>query len=316
MLVRFWGTRGSVGAGLSNQELREKMKNLLMTAKPENVRDEASVDAFMSELPFTFKKTLGGNTSCVQVKFGEQILIFDAGSGLRLLGQELLNQFKPPFPFTLHIFLSHFHWDHIQGFPFFSPAFIPGNKIRFYSAIKDAYALLSRQQEASYFPVKFEEFGADIEFITLNTEEPFDLEGLEVNSMGLVHPGSSMGYRVSDGTNSLVYMSDTELLTQEKEDRQKYIDFVHDADAVIVDSQYDFAESHMKKHWGHSSPFLFIDVLQGTGIKKIFMFHHDPASSDEAVYQLHKRAVEYKEVNYPDDKAEILIAIEGDEYTF
>lgn len=316
MEMKFWGTRGSVGAGMTNAEYREKLVRILMKASPENVGTKEAVEAFIENLPFIDRKTLGGNTSCVEVRFGESLMVFDAGSGLRLLGQELMKQHGPQIPYTINIFLSHFHWDHIQGFPFFGPAFIPGNTIKFYSAMPDAYDLLKRQQEASYFPVKFEDFGADIEFITVDGEKGDEVEGISVHSQTLMHPGSSTGFKLSDGKATIVYMSDTEIVTLKPDEVQEYQSFISDADCAIVDSQYDFEESHQKKFWGHSSPFRFIDVLKGTGVKRAFLFHHDPGNTDQDIYELHKRAREYKELNCPDDSFDVLIAIEGDEYTF
>ena len=316
MKLKFWGTRGSVGAGLTNEEFNAKIKNILSKASPEDISDEESIGNFLENLPYVDRKTLGGNTSCVQATFGDSFLIFDAGSGLRLLGNDLLEKYGAILPFTIHIFLSHFHWDHIQGFPFFSPAFAKGNKIKLYSALKDAKKLLSRQQDASYFPVRFEDFGADIEFVNFNSEQSFSVDKIKIKALQLSHPGTSTGFRASDGSASVVYMSDTELVTLKSEEIKKYKTFVKDADAVIIDSQYDFEESHQKKHWGHSSPFLFMDVLKDTGVKRVFLFHHDPGHTDQEIYKMHMRASKYKEYNYPDESFDVMIAIEGDEFSF
>jgi len=316
MDITFWGTRGSVASGLTNKELYAKLKNVLLKASPEDVESEEAVDRFLERLPFSDKKTLGGNTSCVEVVFGKTFLVLDAGSGLRLLGNALTEKYGPEIPFTIHIFLSHFHWDHIQGFPFFAPAFVKGNRIKLYSALEEAYQLLSRQQEASYFPVRFEDFGAEIEFVNFDADTSFAVEDVEIRALRLSHPGTSTGFRLSDGSTSLVYMSDTELVTLSSEEMERYRDFVRGADAVIVDSQYDFEESHRKKHWGHSSPFLFMDVLMGTGVKRVFLFHHDPGHTDKEIYRMHMRASKYKEYNYPDEMFDVLVAIEGDSYHF
>jgi len=316
MKLKFWGTRGSVASGLTNSEFAAKIKNILSKASPDDIRDSESIDNFLQNLPYADRKTLGGNTSCVQASFEDLFLVFDAGSGLRLLGNDLMEKFGPVIPFTLHIFLSHFHWDHIQGFPFFNPAFIKGNTIKLYSALNKAHKLLSRQQDASYFPVKFEDFGADIEFINFTPDAPFEVENIEIRVLQLSHPGTSTGFRASDGSTTLVYMSDTELVTLKSEQTEKYKEFVQDADAVIVDAQYDFEESHQKKHWGHSSPFLFMDVLKGTGVKRVFLFHHDPGHTDKEIYRMHARARKYKEYNYPDESFDVMIAIEGDEFSF
>ena len=316
MKLIFWGTRGSVGAGMTNREFYSKIRNILNKAAPDDVRDSEAVDEFLENLPYADRKTLGGNTSCVQASFGDTFLIFDAGSGLRVLGDELNEIYGPVVPFTLHIFLSHFHWDHIQGFPFFAPAFVKGNSIKLYSALDEAHILLSRQQDASYFPVRFEDFGADIEIVNFDPEKPFSVDNVDIEVLQLSHPGTSTGFKAGDGSASVVYMSDTELVTLKPEEIERYENFVKNADGVIVDAQYDFEESHQKKHWGHSSPFLFLDVLKGTGVKRVFLFHHDPGHTDTDVYKMHSRACKYRDLNYPDETFDVMIAIEGDEYTF
>lgn len=316
MKLKFWGTRGSVASGLTSRDLQERIKRVLIKASPEDIKDEGSIDKFIDSLPYIDKKTVGSNTACIQVMFGETFLIFDAGSGLRCLGQELIQKYGSELDKHLHIFLSHFHWDHIQGFPFFRPAFVKGNKITFYSAIENAYQLLSMQQEASFFPVKFEDFGADIDFITIDREKTFTVDKVTIDVLELSHPGTSTGYRVSDGKKSFVYMTDTEVLSLDKDVVKNYREFIKDADAIIVDSQYDFEESHKKKHWGHSSPFLFIDILKGTNVKRAFLFHHDPSYNDKEIYRIHQRACRYKEHNYPEETFEVVLAVEGDEYNF
>jgi phosphoribosyl 1,2-cyclic phosphodiesterase len=314
MRLKFWGTRGSIGVGMTNDELREKLRAVLLQAGPGDVGDPQKVEAFITRLPFIDRKTLGGNTACVELTAGDTMMIFDAGSGMRPLGEALIRKHGPHIPFTIHVFLSHFHWDHIQGFPFFGPAFVKGNRIRFYSPNKDAYALLKRQQDASYFPVKFEDFGANIDFVAMDPAQPFSVDGVSITTLMLMHPGTSTGYRVTDGRTTLVYMSDTEIITLDPAEVDQYRAFVRGADATIVDSQYDFEESHRKKYWGHSSPFIFLDILKGADVKRVFMFHHDPGNTDREIYDLHQRARQYKELNNPADRTEILIAIEGDEY--
>jgi ribonuclease BN (tRNA processing enzyme) len=111
-------------------------------------------------------------------------------------------------------------------------------------------------------------------------------------------------------------MSDTELVTLSKEEVASYRAFIKGADAVIFDAQYDFEESHQKRHWGHSSPFLFMDLLKNSEVRKVFLFHHDPAHSDQEIYRMHQRACKYKELTLPDDNFNVMIAIEGEGYSF
>ena len=167
--VRFWGTRGSLPAPLRAQAVRAKIRDALLAARGRALETEQAIDAFIdSSLPFSVRGTFGGNTSCVEIiTGGDEYVICDLGTGVREFGNRVLREHGPGRKHTYNIFLSHPHWDHIMGFPFFAPAYIPGNRICIYGCHDVLREALRTQHSAPWFPVDFHSLGSSIEFITL-----------------------------------------------------------------------------------------------------------------------------------------------------
>ncbi len=224
----------------------------------------------------------GGNTSCVSVRFNNgRIAILDAGTGIRKLGKELMQGGQAQHD-NIFIVLSHTHWDHIQGFPFFAPAYdskrkitlvIPG-KMRNAKKLQDIFFT---QMQDEYFPVPLKKMGAKIHFwepAITNYTSPF---GVSVSVSRHNHPGGAYGYRVEEEGKVLVYCTDIE--HGETIDPQ-VIDLAKDADLLIHDSQYTREELTQKKGWGHSSCEQALEVAERAGVKKLALFHHDPEHSD------------------------------------
>jgi len=151
MLVRFWGVRGSIPAPITKEQEREKIEEILKRASYSKLETEDDINSFINGLPFYLRAKYGGNTTCIEINDEQgNLFIIDAGSGIRLLGLDLFR--RKPMPKTVHIFLTHFHWDHIQGFPFFGPAYLPDVKIIFHSTRKDVKELIIKQQVFDNFP--------------------------------------------------------------------------------------------------------------------------------------------------------------------
>jgi len=248
--VKFWGTRGSIA-----------------TPGPRTVR-------------------YGGNTSCTEVRYGEHILILDAGTGIRELGDSLMTEFQGR-PLRAHIFIGHTHWDHIQGFPFFIPAYVPGNEISLYSlrgAGKPLEKIFIGQMDNDYFPVVLSDLRARLNFIELH--EPVTIGPLRVDFTHLNHPGLAIGFRISAGGKSVAYCSDHESFSRmygsdagAAEDR-RITEFVRGVDLFISEAQYTDEEYTTKKGWGHST---FDDALRTAAeaqVRRLAIFHHDPAHDD------------------------------------
>ena len=244
--VRFWGTRGSIP-----------------------VPGEQTV-------------RFGGNTSCVEIRAGEEILILDAGTGIRSLGQALMGE-SSSRSIRAHLVVGHTHWDHIQGFPFFEPAYMRGNEFLIYSAGKSLKAALDCQFQPAYFPVLLSELKATLRFLEL--PDPLRIGPVTLSHTQLNHPDGSVGFRVSAFGKSVVYMSDHEAFAPESPvqaaESRRIEEFARGADLLIGDAQYTDEEYKSRRGWGHSTFANALDLALRAGVGQLAFFHHEPARSDE-----------------------------------
>jgi phosphoribosyl 1,2-cyclic phosphodiesterase len=258
--VKFWGTRGSIPT------------------------------------PSSWTRVYGGNTSCVEIRFDDTIFICDAGSGIRELGKDLA--LREPRPTELHLMITHTHWDHIQGFPFFTPAYLKTTQIRVYGQSVEhnsPYELLSGQMSSDYFPVAFRELGARIisDHLIKGAKE---IDGVRVRSFPLNHPGGCVGYVFEKDGRKIVYATDNEIEIQPgdkfpdlhyngplRQAPPELVNIVQDADLLITDAQYDEKEYVAKRNWGHSSCLSVTDLAIRARVKQLALFHHDPESTDKEV---------------------------------
>jgi len=231
----------------------------------------------------------GGNTSCVEVRSGEEIIILDAGTGLRPLGLELLAEFKNR-PLNLTLLITHTHWDHIQGLPFFAPIYNPRCRLRILGCQGSREGLLNAltgQMESTYFPVPFSQLPGNIEIEELE-DFNFDIGPVLVRAQRANHPGVCVGYRLFSPDGIVTYFPDTE--PRPGGDDREMIDFLRDADLLILDSQYDRAEYKKHTGWGHGCVDDSVALGLKAGVKKLCLFHHDPAHDDKTIDSFLKRA--------------------------
>ncbi len=225
----------------------------------------------------------GGNTPCLAMRVGGQLLIFDAGTGIRLLGQQLATTENV----TGHIFFSHSHWDHIQGFPFFAPAFLPGNRFDIYGGIvPDGQSIeqrLNHQMMDPNFPVPLNIMAADLRFHNLPAGEVVQIGAVQVEIGQLNHPGGAYGYRVSCLGRSVAYITDTEHRPGELD--ANVLKLARQADVFIYDCTYTNAEYHdpvtSKIGWGHSTWQEGVKLATAAQAKRLVIFHHDPGHDDD-----------------------------------
>ncbi|MFC1719135.1 MBL fold metallo-hydrolase [Candidatus Poribacteria bacterium] len=255
--IKFWGTRGSIP----------------------------------SPGPGTLK--YGGNTSCLEIRCGGELIIIDAGTGIRDLGTKLLKE----MPVKAAMLFSHMHWDHIQGMPFFRPAYVPGNEFKIYGSrdwdTKLEYVLRWQMQKPN-FPITLEEVnevGAHMEYIDIDSRTVFqvgDTDAITVRSVELYHPDKAFGFRIEYGGRSLVYATDTESLPGPYE---KLVELALGADMLIHDAQYTSEEYYgldgvSRENWGHSTPEAAAAIAVAANVKKLVLFHHDPYHDDAQVDQM------------------------------
>ncbi len=288
MEVRFWGTRGSLPSSVSAEMVRNKVKFAVEAALKKGLGPGDDIDGFIDkDLPFWVSGTYGTNTSCVEILDKEHMVLCDAGSGLRDFGNDYIQSGSAGVPGDFHIFLSHLHWDHIQGFPFFTPAFIKGNRITFHGCHEGMKEALSLQQSSPFFPVDFRDLGADIYFDTLVPMKSYDIAGFRVTAIEQRHPGKSYGYRFERRGKSVVYSTDSEHKSEGDENSRAFIEFFKGADLLIFDAQYTLAEAiTVKEDWGHSNNFIGVELAQKAGVKHLCLFHNEPVSGDRVLHGL------------------------------
>jgi phosphoribosyl 1,2-cyclic phosphodiesterase len=224
----------------------------------------------------------GGNTTCLEVRRGHDIIILDAGTGLRKLGRELLKEFNGR-SINLSLLLSHTHWDHIQGLPFFAPIYESRCRLRILScedSHKSLIAALTGQMESTYFPVPFSRLPSNIEIKELK-DFNFAIGEILVHAHRAHHPGVTVGYRLFSPDGVIAFFPDTEP-RRGGEDREM-IEFIRDADVLILDSQYDCAEYQKRAGWGHGCVDDSVALALKAGVKRLILFHHDPDHDDKKI---------------------------------
>lgn len=243
----------------------------------------------------------GGNTSCIELRADGELIILDAGSGIRPLGVSLRKEFKGK-PINLSLLISHTHWDHIQGFPFFVPAYNPQNQVRilaFEGARKGLEATLASQMESPYFPISMQQMPGNL-YVQELKDMDFTVGKVRVKASFMNHPGICVGFRIETSGGAVAYLPDNELYRRlrtsaggsqnetdfaERED-QKLIEFIKGVDVAIMDSQYDAEEYPDHVGWGHSCVDDTVDVAMKAGVKRLFLFHHDPDHNDAHITKM------------------------------
>lgn len=264
------------------------------------------VENFLAGLPHYMKGSYGTNTSCVQIRDhgGDELIVFDAGSGIRDLGTSLMDEGN--MPYTINIFMSHLHWDHIQGWPFFTPAYIPGNKIIFWGVHDCIEMALNHQQKQPVFPVPMSIMGSDIEFRTIDAGKSYKIAGFDITPFKQNHPGDSYGYRCVKDGKVVVYSTDCEHKKEASYEGYEFIDHFKDADVLIFDAQYDFLDAvESKVDWGHSNNLIAVELAVRSGVKRLVLFHAEHTADDAMLDQHHQGALEYLKSYAEDYKLDI-----------
>jgi phosphoribosyl 1,2-cyclic phosphodiesterase len=288
-------------------KIRSKISSVAERFSERDLESQEAREHFLMGLPEYLFSSVGGNTSCVELLTGESDhIVFDAGTGIRELGIEMMASKRPT---KTHLFFSHFHWDHIQGLPFFAPAFDPRNTIDFYSPVANFRRILEDQMREPYFPITMDTMVATKRLSVLQGE-PVRLGGVRVGYRSMNHPGGCYSYRVEEAGKKVIYSTDTELRAEDFDKTPENSAYFDGVDALIIDTQYTLGEAIEKYNWGHSSFSLAADFAVNWGIKRLVLFHHDPAYSDRKIYSILQNASWYIE-HLEGRGIEITLAKEG-----
>lgn len=309
--VTFYGVRGSLPSPMVGEDVQEKLINALEQASPADLKSAASRKAFVEGLPDHLGSCYGGNSSCVHLQVGGHHVIFDGGSGLRVLGNHLLGQEFGKGKGEAHLFLSHTHWDHIMGIPFFVPFYREGNKVNIYGSHPHLKERLIGQQHFDYFPVPFDAYLADIDIVSLEKKKELMLGDVRITWHEMNHPGQCFSYRVEYKGKSVIYATDSEYKDLGDDNLKPTIEFFKGADLLIFDSQYTFIEGVEKEDWGHSSTFIGVDIALEAKVKKIAFYHHEPTYSDFKLVHIFEQTKKYLKAIGPGSNLQMILAREG-----
>lgn len=294
MKAIIWGSCGSIPSPITPASIRQKLIAALWNARNIQFASAAEVEAYLDSLPLSARGTYKANTSCVQILTrSRERFLCDAGTGIREYGLSLDPCAEPA---SYHIFISHLHWDHIQGFPFFAPAFKAGNRITFHGFHPEIEATIRKQMEPPCFPVPFDAMQAEIRFDIRKEGEEFDIDGVRVQAIKQKHPGDSWGYSFEHEGQRIIYSSDSEHGPEAREADYSFIDFIRAADVLIIDGQYTLEEAiNEKRDWGHSNHITAVQLAAQAEVKKLVVFHHEPSYPDTMLEMIHQNALEYIE---------------------
>jgi phosphoribosyl 1,2-cyclic phosphodiesterase len=269
--------------GISFKHFDQKIKSAIVSFV-ESGNSISQLDEFIESIDRHDKGGYGGNTSCVEVrsKEGQQIII-DGGSGLRPLGASMMQKESFKDASDVHIFMTHFHWDHLMGIPFFIPLFVPGKRVHFYGVQDTIHTFLDVLFQKPYFPVEKKDLAAELITHQIQGREPFHLGDLVITPYLLDHPDPCWGYRVECGEKSYAHCVDTECTRMSRKDLGPDLPLYTGADVMTFDAQYSLEEVTARINWGHSAAAIGLDIAEREQIKHLIFVHHDPYAPDATI---------------------------------
>ena len=293
MQIKLWGVRGSLPSPLIPNEIEARVRETQTEFLRRGLKSPDQIDEFLRSLPAHQFGGYGGNTACVEVTTKTQTILIDAGSGLRRAGDLLLNGPLGRGQGEAHIFFTHFHWDHIVGLPFFTPIFIPGNRIHFYAVQEDLEENIRAVFRKPTFPVPFEKLGASLHFHRLEPRQTFQRGDLQMTPYRLDHPDPCWGYKIQCEGKTFAYCVDTEATRASQEDLAEDLPLYQGVDAMVFDAQYTILDAAERVDWGHAAAAFGLDIAMREGIKRVYFVHHDPAADDKRVFEAEQQARDY-----------------------
>ncbi|MCE9502085.1 MAG: MBL fold metallo-hydrolase [Leptospira sp.] len=311
MKIKLYGVRGSCPTPVGNEEYRENLKNVLDLAYSEWKTNPGkfSVDNFLESRPSYYSTLVGGNTTCVSVtsKTGDQVVI-DCGTGMRAFGNDLLKEGFLKEKKDINILITHTHWDHIQGWPFFKLAYIPGIKINFYSCIENLKERLERQQHPENFPLAFSVMASEKNFHLQKVMESFKIGSLEITPFYLTHPGTCIGYKITEDGKTFLFCTDVEFSESNIGYLNEIKPLLKGAKLIIMDAQYNADEARAKIGWGHTSVEYAVRSAEMIEAEILALTHHEPDNRDATIYKNYTDSLNFVA---KESQLKVVIAKEG-----
>lgn len=291
--IKYWGTRGSLPSSMLPGEWGLHFEGLLRGFFASGYRDSSQVGKYIDSIEIPHIGGYGSSTTCVEVSSPHGQVIIDGGSGIRVLSERIMtgSYGRPRGPF--HIYMTHFHWDHVIGLPFFTPHFLPGVQIHYYAVQPELEQLIRGIFRKPYFPVPFENLASKIHFHVLEPRKPFQIDDLTLTPFQLDHPDPCWGLKVESGGKTYAHCVDTEGTRVSREDLGPDLPLYQNVDLMYYDAQYTFPELADKANWGHSAAQIGLDIAFREGIKKVLFAHHDPGASIQTIQEIKRQTQEY-----------------------
>jgi phosphoribosyl 1,2-cyclic phosphodiesterase len=300
--VRFLGVRGSLPAPHDPREIELRIRDSLEDFFDSGFNSRVDIDTYLSALPIERYGGFGGNTPCLEVYTESTSLLIDGGSGICKKGYELMQGPCGKGKGEIHLLMTHFHWDHVIGLPFFVPLFIPTNKIHIYSVQPEAEENISILFRKPNFPVSYGHLGAEFEYHVLEPRKPVSIGDIVFTPYELDHPDSCWGYKIESQGRVLSHCVDTECKRSSREELGPDLPLYQNINLMIFDAQYTLSQAIEKINWGHAAATIGLDIAMSENVDRIIFMHHDPAASDEKIARAARQAKQYEEYSIQQSK--------------
>lgn len=291
--VKFWGVRGSLPSSYSPSGWAHHFEDLMKNFFSEGHKSEKEIKEFLKNKSLTAIGGFGTATTCIEVNSKNGQIIIDGGSGLRSLSDEMMRGPCGKGQGKVNIFLTHFHWDHLIGLPFFAPHFIKGNEVNYYAVQPELESLVRGKFKKPYFPVSFETLSAKINFHILKPRKSVEIGDIKITPYKLDHPDDCWGFRVEAGHKVYAHCVDTEGTRITREALGEDLPLYQGVDLMYYDAQYTLPELAEKANWGHSASQLGLDLAFREEIKHVIFAHHDPGATIPHIRELKKQTRDY-----------------------
>lgn len=291
--VKYWGVRGSLPSAPMPEEWVQNFELLMNQFFKSGYKDPNEIKSFLATQTVPAIGGYGTATSCAEVTTSQQQIIIDGGSGIRTLSEEMVKGPAGKGKAVIHIFLTHFHWDHILGLPFFAPHFIKGNEIHYYAVQPELKDSIKIKFSKPLFPVPFESLPATLHFHQLEPRKALQLNDMTITPYQLDHPDPCWGYRIESGGKVYSHCVDTEGTRATRESMGPDLPLYQNVDVMFYDAQYTLPELAEKANWGHSAAQIGLDIAFRESVKNVLFAHHDPGANTAQIMEIKAQTREY-----------------------